>query len=233
MSSPVLSPPPAAKSAKPAKFTKSAKPAKATKPAKKQTTSPAALPPPFETVSPTTTGRKRWSRDEVKKMEEAGFLAGRYELLNGEIISKMGQNAPHSAAVMYVIAYLLSVFGRTRVRTQATMEVRKNDKISNRPEPDVFVLREALKRVAKGTDVLLVVEISDTTLQDDLDTKKTLYARAGVAEYWVLNVTNRRLFVFRNPQGDGWDDPLEFGPNDTVSCLAASDASVLVSELLD
>ena len=224
MSSPVLSPPPAAKSAKPAKFTKSAK---------KQITSPVALPPPFETVSPTTTGRKRWSRDEVKKMEEAGFLAGRYELLNGEIINKMGQKHPHSLSVSLVFAFLIAVFGARRVRTQATMEVRKNDRISNRPEPNVFVLREALKRVAKGTDVLLVVEISDTTLQDDLDTKKTLYARAGVAEYWVLNVTNRRLFVFRNPQGDGWDDPLEFGPNDTVSCLAASDASVLVSELLD
>ena len=232
MSSAVLSPLPPTK----AKKTSKAAPPRKTRPAPAPVAAPVSIPAPlpvFETLAPTENGRKRWTREEMEELENSGFLTGRYELLDGEIISKMGQNAPHSAAVMCVIAYLLAIFGRTRLRTQTTMEVKGKDKKGNRPEPDVFVLREPLKRVAKGTDVLLIVEVSDTTLNDDLDRKKTLYARAGVAEYWVLDVTKRRLFVFRNPSGETWDEPIELMPKDSVSCLAAPDNLIKVSELLD
>ena len=195
--------------------------------------SASSLLPPSPTLPPTPQGRKRWTRDDCQFLENAGLLDDRYELIDGEIISKMGQNAPHSTAVMFVIAYLLLVFGRERVRTQTTMEVRDEDKITNRPEPDVLVLREAIKRKPTGADVLLAVEISDSTQSDDYGWKTTLYARAGVAEYWVLDLPRRLLVVFRRPSGDNWDERLEFTPADTVSCLAAPNHPVLVSDLLD
>ena len=195
--------------------------------------SASSLLPPPPPLPPTPQGRKRWTRDDCRFLENAGLLDDRYELINGEIISKMGQNHPHTISVSLVFAFLLVVFGARRLRTQATMEVRDEDKVTNRPEPDVLVLREAIKRKPTGADVLLAVEISDTTQSDDYGWKTTLYARAGVAEYWVLDLPRRVLVVFRRPNGDNWDERLEFAPTDTISCLAAPTHPVLVSDLLD
>lgn len=181
----------------------------------------------------TANGRKRWSRDECRFLENAGLLKGRYELLDGEIVEKMGQNAQHAAAVMFVIEYLLSLFGRGRVRTQATMEVREDDRVLNRPEPDVAVLREGtVDRVPTGRDVLLAVEISDTTQADDFGRKVSLYARAGVAEYWVLDLDRRVLVAFRRPENDDWAVRDEFSETERVAPLSAPDNVILVSELL-
>jgi hypothetical protein len=65
----------------------------------------------------TVNGRKRWSREDCAFLENAGFLQGRYELLDGEIVVKTGQNPPHAIAVMRVIAYCLPLFGPECVRT--------------------------------------------------------------------------------------------------------------------
>lgn len=177
-------------------------------------------------------GRKRWSRNDVKFLENAGLLKGRYELIDGEIIIKMGQHRPHALAVSLVIAYLFSLFGPRRVQTQATMEVREDDRITNRPEPDVAVLREPTVSVPVGEDVLLAVEVSDTTQADDLGHKIRLYARAGVAEYWVLDLQRRLLIAFRVPRGDDWLTRTEFSETDTVAPLAEPDAFVPIAELL-
>jgi Uma2 family endonuclease len=183
-------------------------------------------------LCPTPDGRKRWRRDECDYLENARLLTERYELLDGEIISKMGQNSPHAITVMRVIAYLLRLFATDNVRTQATMEVHADDRITNRPEPDVIALREAVTRIPDGQDVLLAVEVSDTTQYDDFGHKVRLYARAGVAEYWVLDLTRRLLVVFRDPRGDDWLTRIEYTETDTIAPLAASRAVVAVSELL-
>lgn len=180
----------------------------------------------------TDTGRKRWSRDDVAFLERAGLLKGRYELLDGEIISKMGQKPPHAMTVIFVINYLLSLFGRERVRTQATMEVRQDDRTTNQPEPDVAVLREPAETLPTGEDVLLAVEVSDTTQADDFGRKVGLYARAGVAEYWVLDLQRRVLIAFRTPQGDEWQTRAEYAETDTAAPLAAPEGAVHVADLL-
>lgn len=181
----------------------------------------------------TANGRKRWSRDECKFLENAGLLKSRYELLDGEIIIDMGQNSPHAIAVMRVIAFLLSLFGVERVRTQATMEVREDDRVLNRLEPDVAALREVVTQGAPGGDtVLLAVEVSDTTQADDFGRKVSLYARAGVGEYWVLDLERRVLVAFRRPNGDDWQVRDEFAETERVTPLSAPDNLVLVSDLL-
>lgn len=180
----------------------------------------------------TDTGRKRWSRDDVAFLERAGLLKGRYELLDGEIISKIGQKPPHAMTVMFVINYLLSIFGRERVRTQATMEVREDDRITNQPEPDVAALREPAETLPTGEDIFLAVEVSDSTQADDLGRKVGLYARAGVAEYWVLDLQRRVLIAFRTPQGDEWQTRAEYAETDTVASGAAPEGLVRVADLL-
>ena len=180
----------------------------------------------------TPAGRKRWSRDDCKFLVNAGLLKGRYELLDGEIVTKMGQNGPHAIAVMFVIGYLLSVFPRLRVRTQATMEVREDDRITNRPEPDVVALRESFSRIPTGEQVLLAVEVSDTTQADDYGHKVSLYARAGVQEYWVLDLQRRVLVAFREPAGDEWQVRAEYAEGETLAPLCAPDSSIAVADLL-
>jgi Uma2 family endonuclease len=192
------------------------------------------VPPPVQELPPTESGRKRWTRNDCEVLERIGFLQERYELLNGEIILKMGQNAPHAIAVVYVVAWLLSLFGRQRVRSQATMEVRREEQTANRPEPDALVLREPLRRTPTGQDVLLVVEIADTSLADDLGFKVELYARAGVEEYWVLNLNQRRLTLFRYPNTEEgtWGEERVLSETETVFCLAQPDAPTTVADLL-
>jgi Uma2 family endonuclease len=188
------------------------------------------LPPP--SLPPTPAGRKRWTRDDCMFLEHAGLLRGRYELINGEIIVKMGQNRPHALAVMCFIAYLLGIFGTDRVQTQATMEVRENDRVTNRPEPDVLVLREPVSRVPTGTDALLAVEVSDTTQGDDLGFKVGLYARAEVEEYWVLDLSRRVLVAFRMLQDGEYTRRDEFTENDVVAPFFSPDNPIRVADLI-
>lgn len=181
----------------------------------------------------TSSRRKRWTRDECQFLENAGLLKGRYELLDGEIIINMGQNSPHGMAVMNVIVFLLSLFNKGRVRCQATMEVRQDDRVLNRPEPDIALLREIIYTGAPaGEDVLLAVEVSDTTQTEDYGHKVALYARAGVAEYWVLDLARRVLVVFRSPQRGEWLVRDEYAEEARIAPLTAPHTPIAVSELL-
>ena len=188
-------------------------------------TLPDSIPPP---------ARKRWTRDECAFLENAGLLKERYELLDGEVVLKMGQNRRHATAVMLVIAYLIAIFGSRRVQTQVTMEVRADDRVTNRPEPDLVVLREDLDRVPAGSDALLAVEVSDTTQADDFGHKVALYARAGVAEYWALDLPTRRLTVFRRPDADTrlWAEKAEYTEAVEVAPLSAPDRLIRIADLL-
>jgi Uma2 family endonuclease len=183
-------------------------------------------------LCPTPEGRKRWRRDECDYLENARLLIDRYELIDGEIISKKGQNRPHALAVSLLLAYLFSLFGARRVQTQATMEVRQADQMTNRPEPDAVVLREPTNAVPTGEDVLLAVEVSDSTQYDDYGHKVRLYARAGVAEYWVLDLNRRVLVAFRDPCDDEWLSRTEYTETDSIAPMSAPDAAILIAELL-
>lgn len=188
-----------------------------------------SLTPPPPELEATPQGRKRWTRDECLFLENAGLLRGHYELLDGEIIRKMSQGRRHALVVSLVFAYLIALFGARRVQTQATMEVRTEDQATNRPEPDLVVLRTDTDIIPTGREVLLAVEISDTTQTDDFGWKATLYARAGVEEYWVLDLPRRVLVVFRQPDGDRWNERLEFSAEGHIAPLAAPSSPVAVS----
>lgn len=192
-------------------------------------------PPPLLDVPVALTNRKRWTRTECDFMERAGYLTERYELLDGEIILKVGQNQPHAMSVIRVVAWLLSVFGVARVQTQADIEVALEDQEANYPQPDAVVLTRPDYELAKkpqGTDLLLAVEVSDTTLRDDLRTKAALYARAGVPEYWVLDVPSRRLIVHLRPVNGEYAETIACTEDESIASQAAPDQAVHVSELL-
>lgn len=180
--------------------------------------------------------RKRWTREECRKLHAAGFLMGRYELIDGEIIEKMPKNPPHRIALMLLAAWLESLFGRFFVQTQDPIVLPIPDSNSTEPEPDVAVTLQPTTTYQNDNpgpeDLLLVGEISDSTLTYDLRNKAALYAAAGIPDYWVLDVVGRRLYVHRRPASDGYREVHIYTETEEVSPLARPDAVILVASLL-
>jgi Uma2 family endonuclease len=178
----------------------------------------------------------RWTRQQCRAMLETGLLAGRYELIEGEIINKMGQKRSHALAIIRLTAWLIGLFGPQFVQFQLPIEVPQPDNNTSEPEPDAAVLdRPATDFVATtppASHVQLVVEVSDTALSYDRNTKAALYARAGIAEYWIVDIEGRQLLVHRAPAAGAYAAPIAYNAREMVACLARPDAPVLVADLL-
>jgi len=168
--------------------------------------------------------RKLWTRKEYRHLIEIGVLEdGKVELVNGEIWQKMGQGRRHTA----------SVFGMLRLQTQSSLPVAEYGD----PEPDVAVMAQTLDKYIEEEqltldNMLLVVEVSDSTLRADLTGKVRQYGSAGIPEYWVADIPNRLLHVFREPTEGGYASEIVLTPEDEVRPLAAPEATVRVSDLL-
>ena len=104
------------------------------------------------------------------------------------------------------------------------------------PEPDLAVVRgqvlDYLDHHPQSTEVQLVVEVADTTLKRDCEVKEKVYARAGIADYWVLDVGNRRLYLFREPTPMGYASHRILTEPASLSPLAFPDISIQLSEIL-
>lgn len=150
--------------------------------------------------------RKKFTRGEVERMEEIGLFEGqRFELLGGDLIDKMGTNGPHIIAASRLVRWLMSIF-EGQIQTNAPIEVSDSDAVLSLPEPDIAVINEAAStelgmasRRARASEAILLIEIADTSLRQDSLLKRDLYARAGVPEYWILDIPGRTLLVFRKP----------------------------------
>jgi Uma2 family endonuclease len=156
---------------------------------------PTAISTPEETL-PT---RLFWTRDECEFLENNGLLTpGKYEYIHGEIVFKMPQKYPHFRTITLLQEWLVSLFGFDYVLAQTTLSLSEDAM----PEPDVFVIStsiDTLQRVPNADEVVLLIEVSDTTLRYDKTTKAALYATAGIPEYWVVDVVTREITVHRSP----------------------------------
>lgn len=182
---------------------------------------------------PDLLGRGDYTREEVNRMEETGVLTGRYELLEGHLIDKMGQNPPHARSLNRMYGWLLGVFGSQRVRNQSPIEVAPRDRRRNDPQPDIAVVAEDKleydERHPCGDELVLIVEVSDSSSRFDLSVKAALYARAGVPEYWVLDVPRRILVTHRGLEQGTYNQRTEVAEHEHVSI---GDSRALVSDLL-
>jgi len=189
---------------------------------------------PLLNLSP---NRVKWTVDEFDHLTELGAFADRkLELLDGDFAETMSQNEPHVLTLYLMQEKLRDLFGRGyMVRGQAPLRLE-----GSKPEPDVaVVLKAGRDPLEMPTTALLVVEISDTTLQTDRDVKTHIYARAGVEEYWIVDLNARRVEVRREPRADA-TQPLGFGyrtllylnDTDTLAPLAASNVSLAIADIL-
>ena len=179
---------------------------------------------------------KTWTRDELLLVEATGvFEDTHFELMDGELIDKTGKKHPHVRSTKETVIALESVFGQANVVQEASIDVAPEDNARNEPEPDVIVLRSSFRNMTrnpKPSEIALVVEIADTTLRHDLTTKARLYDRAGIGEYWVVDLRNARLHVFRDPSDGEYGVQFELGKTDSVSPLEGPGHMIAIATML-
>ncbi|WHZ25368.1 MAG: Uma2 family endonuclease [Nitrospira sp.] len=181
---------------------------------------------------------KRWTRREYDRMAEAGFFTqgDRVQLIEGDIVTMTPQNSPHASAIGKTERVLERLFGmNVWVRVQMPLIVDPDSE----PEPDLAVVPGTPDdyRDEHPRSALLVVEVSDTTLALDRDRKRAIYARAGISEYWIVNLAERCLEVYRDPiavpgQASVYRSAQKLTPADSLVPLAAPAATVTVADLL-
>jgi Uma2 family endonuclease len=181
------------------------------------------FPPPAEPP------RKRWTRQECVALEASGIWDQQHlELIEGELISKMGKKRPHTNVMVIMHEWLLRVFGAQFVNQETSMDVASVDNPINEPEPDLIVLskpsREIRDQNPQPSEVRLVVEIAASTVRFDLTVKARLYARAGIADYWVVDIPGQRIIVHRDPQEGQYRSVVAYAEQENVKPLASPDS---------
>jgi Uma2 family endonuclease len=181
---------------------------------------------------------RRWTLEEYYTMAETGLFAGqRVELLDGEIIEMSPQGEPHIRAASLADSALRLAFGPIYwLRLHAPLHLGGD----NEPEPDLAVLRGTPNDVGDPLQaVVLIVEVSDSSLTYDRTRKAGYYARAGIADYWIINLIERQLEIRRHPvsdpaqpEGFRYADVTILAENDSATPLALPEARIDVRDLL-
>lgn len=190
------------------------------------------------TMEAPTTPRARkavmWTREDCRRLEGMGLLPERWELVQGEIVSKMGTNRPHGTIALRMTKWLLGVFPTPHIVLSCSIDVAPEDNPTSEPEPDIIILSrpsEQLTGNPQPGDIALLVEISDTTIDHDLGPKASLYARAGIQEYWVVDINAARIHQHREPRGEGYASVRAFTGTEALSPLAQPEASLTAEQL--
>jgi Uma2 family endonuclease len=183
---------------------------------------------------------RKWTRFEYDRLVEAEILGpeDRIELLGGAMVFKEPQYSPHATGIRLVERTLAAAFGPGwDVRPQ--MPIALDDE--SEPEPDVAVVPGDARdyRDAHPERPVLVVEVALSRVRFDREHKGSLYARAGITDYWIVNLPDRRLEVYRAPVPDGaapfgwrYGSTITLGPDESIAPLAVPNASVAVADLL-
>ncbi|OCR02540.1 hypothetical protein BCD67_01240 [Oscillatoriales cyanobacterium USR001] len=182
----------------------------------------------------TVTKLRLWTVDEYHQMIETGILNedDRVELLEGQIIEMSPQLPPHTATTHIASDYLRSLLaGRVTIRIQSPITLRPNSE----PEPDIAVVRIDSDRYfdhhPTPDEIFLVIEVANTSLRKDRRQKVRAYANANIPEYWILDVYERQVYVFRNPGNEGYQEEIILNEEAIFSMVAFPEIEVSVGEL--
>jgi Uma2 family endonuclease len=182
---------------------------------------------------------RRWTRKEYERLAEVGVLRDDepIELLGGQLIVAEPKGSRHAVAVELVADRLRTAFGAGwAVRTQNSFALDDESE----PEPDVAVVagRHRDYRDAHPTEAVLIVEVAESSLAFDRQHKGSLYARSRIPEYWIVNLVDDLLEMYRDAVPDS---PADFGwryerstivrPGATVAPLARPDVTIAVADL--
>lgn len=177
----------------------------------------------------------RFTVSDYHRMAETGILEprARVELIEGEIVDILPIGPFHSGSGYRLIRHFSRLAaGRWLVASQGPLRIDKH----NEPEPDLMLLRPAADDYTQNhptpEDVFLLIEIADSSLDFDRKTKLPLYARAGIAEVWILNLPQKQLEVYRQPHRLEYETQ-SIHTKGEVAPAAFPDAVLAVETLLD
>lgn len=174
--------------------------------------------------------------EEYYRMQQAGILNedDRVELIDGEIVQMSPISSRHAACVNALLNGLISL----QTAKKALLSVQNPVRLGPRsePQPDIAVLRPRSDFYAKGHpepgDIILVVEVSDTSAKYDRETKVPLYARSGIRESWIVDLEAGVIEVFRDPVGESYSLVFRVAPGERLAPPAFPDFTVDVADLL-
>ena len=179
--------------------------------------------------------RFRFTRTEYHRLAETGIIGpdARVELLDGEVFEMSPIGPQHGAIVDRLASFFTShIAGRAICRVQGPVALDE----SSEPEPDLAILEHRGDYYASGhpcpRDVLLVVEVGDTSIDHDLGAKLRLYAGAGIREYWVIDLNRGVLIVHRDPRGDQYGSVREYDRTASVGPSALADLVLDLGDFL-
>jgi Uma2 family endonuclease len=184
--------------------------------------------------------RRRWTADEFYRLLDLGFFdEQRVQLIEGEILEMASQKNYHAIGIALTEDALRAAFGPNHwVRVQMSLDLTPYSVL----DPDLAVVPGAPRTHDPNfnpTTALLIVEVSETTLRFDRRRKASLYAKVGIADYWILNLVDRQLEVYRNPVPDptktfgyGYSALTVLAATDHVTPLALPQANIAVADLL-
>lgn len=187
----------------------------------------------------TLTTAKRFTVEEYHRLAELGFFHedDRIELIRGEIIQMAAKGTPHTTCCSNLLGELaILLVGRAKLRCQDPIVLPSNSE----PEPDFAIVRLKDDNYLSGhptpADVLLVIEIADSTLKYDQETKLQLYAEAGISDYWIFNLIKNNLEVYSEPFQDlqgsfGYSLKRIFLPNQAIVLPCFPDLSLNLSKV--
>jgi Uma2 family endonuclease len=179
--------------------------------------------------------RRRFTTAEYARMAEAGVLGedDRLELIDGEILELAPIGSGHAACVRRLTGLFARLLGDTvQVSIQNPIDLDEH----SQPQPDLVLLRPRNDFYASAhptaADVLLLVEVAETSEEYDRQIKVPLYARHGIKEVWLVDLRQRRVFVYRDPSPDSYRTVRICQRSDALSSSALPDLLVTVADVL-
>ena len=169
------------------------------------------------------------------RMADAGIFHqdSRVQLIDGEIVDMPPIGPRHSDSVDRLAeTFITRLTGTVRVRAQNPVRLDEH----NEPEPDLVLARRREGGYASGhptsEDILLIVEVADSSAEYDRQTKASLYARFGIPDYWIMDVGREHVLVLRDPTPGGYATTRVYRRGEQVSPLAFPDLSLSIDEIL-
>lgn len=172
--------------------------------------------------------RKVWTRDEVHALVEMGFPdAEKLELIAGELIDHMGKKHLHNFWQNLIQTWLQQKFGSEYVQVEPAIYVSAEDNLRNEPQPDLIVTAQSIRDYQDNVtpeDIRLLIEVADSTVNFDLHQKAEVYARAGIVDYWVVDIPAQLVHVHRVPRSGAYTSVVQHAFREQINPLADSNA---------
>jgi Uma2 family endonuclease len=173
--------------------------------------------------------------DDYHRMIEAAVFAPEehLELLAGQLVNMMPKGKIHTAAVKRAERLLDHLLGElVLIRLQDPIELRDYSE----PEPDIAVVALDPQfyedHHPQPSEIYLLIEVADSSLKRDCETKAQIYAQSGIEDYWALDVRNRQLHIFRTPTTNGYVQHRILSDAESIALLAFPHVTILVADML-